>query len=792
PFYTLDGMVELRNLKVGDRVAIYPFKGVEYEEPSERIIVGEDEIREGLRKELKKRGLLPLTPRNEKFPYLLKVFGYVLGDGSAFFTGGKGVIWFYGDREDLEDVREDIFKIGYTPSKVYQRERKHEIRTKYNTYRFERNEYSFKVSSRSLVELLSKLGLPLGDRASSDFVLKEYIFDLPLWQKRLFLASYFGAELSSPKTMTGNPRTFYEPILGLNKREGRVESGRLFLEELASLLSQFDIRARKISMREDYEGKKGKSHRLRLEIVSKDAESLYSKIGFEYNKRKRRLGNAALAYMREKKLAVEKREDAIRDIKKLRVLGASLGEIINEVGMNRRFVERTIYEDRGGSPRIPKDFITFKEYLKSVPQNGIVFDEIASLGKGEVEDVYDITVEDEHHNFIANNFVVSNCGVRLLRTNLRVEDVKPRIREIVDDLFVNIPSGVGSKGKIRLKGGELAEVLENGVEWAVEKGYGWEEDLEHIEENGRIEGADATRASDRAKKRGVPQLGTLGSGNHFLELQRVEEIYDAEMARAFGIEEEGQVTIMIHSGSRGCGHQICTDYLRVMEAAQKKYGIALPDRQLACAPVSSREAMDYHAAMKCGVNYAFANRQAIAHWTRESVARVLGMSEEEIGLEVVYDVAHNIAKLEEHVVDGSRRKLYVHRKGATRAFGPGTNIPAKYKKYGQPVIIPGDMGTNSYLLVGTERAMRETWGSTCHGAGRRLSRAAAKRRYYGERVKRELWEKQGIYVRAASKPLIAEEAPGAYKDVSQVVMSNHEAGISKLVVKLKPMGVAKG
>lgn len=385
-----------------------------------------------------------------------------------------------------------------------------------------------------------------------------------------------------------------------------------------------------------------------------------------------------------------------------------------------------------------------------------------------------------------------NCGVRLLRTNLTVEDVKPRLKEIIDDLFVNVPSGVGSRGKIRLKPGGLDEVFENGVQWAVENGYGWEEDLEHIEENGRIEGAEASKVSNFAKQRGASQIGTLGSGNHFLEVQRVEEIYDSEMARAFGIDKVGQITVMIHTGSRGCGHQICTDYLRVMETAQKKYDLRLPDRQLACAPVNSKEAQDYHAAMKCGVNYAFANRQAIAHWTRESMTRVLKMSEDDIGLEVVYDVAHNIAKLEEHDVGGVKKKLYVHRKGATRAFGPGTNIPEKYKKYGQPVIIPGDMGTNSYLLVGTERAMRETWGSTCHGAGRKLSRAAAKRQYYGEKVKQELWEKQGIYVHAASQPVIAEEAPGAYKDVSEVVRSTHEAGISMLVAKLKPMGVAKG
>ncbi len=384
-----------------------------------------------------------------------------------------------------------------------------------------------------------------------------------------------------------------------------------------------------------------------------------------------------------------------------------------------------------------------------------------------------------------------NCGVRLLRTNLKANEVRPKLRELIDSLFVNVPSGVGSEGKIRLKGGELEEVLEKGVRWALDNNYGWKEDIERIEENGMIEGADAGKVSTLAKKRGSPQLGTLGSGNHFLEVQRVEEIYDQEMARAFGIEEVDQVTVMIHCGSRGCGHQICTDYLRDMERAIREYRINLPDRQLACAPAESKEATDYYAAMKCGVNYAFANRQAITHWTRESFEKVLGRDAHDLGLEVVYDVAHNIAKREKHIVDGIERDLYVHRKGATRAFGPGTDIPKKYKDYGQPVIIPGDMGTNSYLLAGTARAMEETFGSTCHGAGRKLSRAAAKRQYWSDKVREELG-KQGIYIRAASKLVISEEAPGAYKDVSAVVRSTHEAGISKIVAKLKPMGVTKG
>ncbi len=385
-----------------------------------------------------------------------------------------------------------------------------------------------------------------------------------------------------------------------------------------------------------------------------------------------------------------------------------------------------------------------------------------------------------------------NCGVRLLRTNLTYNEIKPKLKELVDEIFVNIPSGVGRSGKIRLNKNELDEVLIKGAKWAVEQGYGWESDLEHIEERGQMEFADPTKVSNTAKSRGAPQLGTLGSGNHFLEIQKVEKIYDREIAKAYGIEEEGQITVMVHTGSRGFGHQVCSDYLKTMERAAKKYGINLPDKQLACAPASSQEAQNYFKAMCCAVNYAFANRQMIAHWTRECFEKVFKQDAESLGLATVYEVAHNIAKLEEHVVDGKRVKVYVHRKGATRAFGPGhKDLPTDYLKYGQPVLIPGDMGTESYVLAGTAKAMEETFGSTCHGAGRKLSRIAAKRKFRGEKILREMLDR-GIYVRAASKPVLAEEASPAYKDVSEVVESAHGAGISKLVAKLVPIGVAKG
>jgi len=385
-----------------------------------------------------------------------------------------------------------------------------------------------------------------------------------------------------------------------------------------------------------------------------------------------------------------------------------------------------------------------------------------------------------------------NCGVRLVRTNLTVKDIEPHVKRLIDTVFENVPSGVGEKGKLKLTGKEIDEVLDQGARWAVEKGYGWEDDLVSCEEGGRMTSADPTKVDQKAKQRGAPQLGTLGGGNHFLEIQKVDRIFDEEAAKAFGITSTDQIMVSIHSGSRGCGHQIASDYIRVMESALRKYNINVPDRQLACAPVGSQEGQDCFGAMSAAANYAWANRQLILHWTRESFEQALGRNAEEMGMACVYDVAHNICKLEEHQFEGRRIKVYVHRKGATRAFDSSrSEVPAKYRSVGQPVLIPGDMGSSSYVLVGTPQAMAETWGSTCHGAGRLMSRSQATRQFTANDVV-EMLRKRGVYIRAASKDGIVEEAPGAYKDVDDVVGVAHGAGISRIVAKLRPMGVMKG
>ena len=385
-----------------------------------------------------------------------------------------------------------------------------------------------------------------------------------------------------------------------------------------------------------------------------------------------------------------------------------------------------------------------------------------------------------------------NCGVRLLRTNLTYEEVYPRIRQLVDVLHANIPSGVGSKGRIKLAPREIDTVLTRGSRWAVERGLGRAADLETTEEGGEMAGADPDKVSARAKERGVPQLGTLGSGNHFLEVAVVDQILEPEIANTVGINRLDQGMVLIHCGSRGLGHQTGDDYIKKMLGAMKRYGIAVPDLQLACSPIESVEGQEYLAAMRCAANYAWANRQCIAHWVRETFCAVLGKCEADAGLELVYDVAHNIAKIEEHEVEGRKVKLCVHRKGATRAFPPGhPDIPAKYARVGQPVLIPGDMGRVSYVLVGTEQAMGETFGSTCHGAGRVKSRAAAKRMFRGRDVLKKL-EMQGIIVRTSSLAGLAEEVSEAYKDVTTVVHVARQTGISRIVARTRPIGVVKG
>lgn len=381
-----------------------------------------------------------------------------------------------------------------------------------------------------------------------------------------------------------------------------------------------------------------------------------------------------------------------------------------------------------------------------------------------------------------------NCGVRVLQTNLKKEDVEIKIEELLDALFEKIPCGVGKKSNIRLTHDELDQVLKEGAMWARKKGYGTQEDIELAEENGHLKQADPSLVSSKAKSRGKDQLGTLGAGNHFLEVQYVDEIFNKEAAEAMGITEKEQIVVMIHCGSRGLGHQVCSDYIRIMEEENPKLADSLVDRNLIYAPAGSEVSKKYFKAMCAAANFAWCNRHIIAHGVRKSFKKVFPNSE----VKPVYDIAHNIAKIEEHKVNGELKKVYLHRKGATRAFPPGSPvIPERYRKFGQPILLPGSMGTASYILVGGERSMDMSFGSTAHGAGRVMSRKKAKELYRGERVKSDL-EKQNIYVKAASWKGISEEAPGVYKDVDEVANISDKVGIGKLVVRLRPLGVVKG
>jgi len=384
-----------------------------------------------------------------------------------------------------------------------------------------------------------------------------------------------------------------------------------------------------------------------------------------------------------------------------------------------------------------------------------------------------------------------NCGCRLVATNLRRDEIRPQMAKIVNALFQHVPSGVGSRGDLKLSRSEEKRVLVEGARWAVKNGYGSQGDLESMEDGGCLPGADPEAVSERALERGKDQVGTLGSGNHFLEVEIVEEIFDKAVASALGLEV-GQVAVLIHSGSRGLGHQVCDDYLAKLVKHVDKIGINLPDRQLACAYIQSTEGQQYLSAMACAANYAWANRQMLMHWTGEALEKALAMGPRELGMRLVYDVCHNIAKIEEHVVDGKKMTLCVHRKGATRAFPPGhPALPQKFRKTGQPVLIPGDMGTGSYVLVGTEKAMEKTFGSTCHGAGRVLSRAAAIKASKGRSIRREM-EDRGVLVMSAAKGTLAEEIPEAYKDIDEVVNVVHGAGLSRKVAKLRAVGCIKG
>jgi len=815
PILTENGMRKAENLTPNDSLYVYPFSGVEYEHPSSDVIIDASDIEKildsfgigvngnaktqvlGL---LKKLGLDEIKYDSPKLPIIIKIMGFVIGDGViSFVKNRKGFVHFYGKQEDLEEIKKDVLRLGFKCPNVFLRKRNHKIKTFYKTVEFESEEASIVKKSTAFAALFTALGMPHGYRSAKSYRIPKWLMKAPLWQKRLFLSAFFGAELSKPKTL--NKYNFYEPQLNMNKLETLKENGMDFLNDIRLLLLEFGVTSAYPVEVEGYQylGRQGKTCGLRISIHGnpRNLINLFEKIGFEYNSGKHREACFAANYTRlkenVKKLRAKVRNAAIE----LYNCNSSINEIREKLRGEftpDQFLEHSVWTEFKNNPRIAFNFISFDEYKKTyaVGDGGMVRDKVLEICKLPYRGyVYDFTINDNNHNFIANNLVVSNCGVRLLRSNFRADDIKPKLPKLLDAMFHNVPSGVGVGGKIKLTAAQLRDVLERGASWAVDNGYGTKRDIDHLEERGCMKGADASKVSDKALKRGAPQLGSLGAGNHFLEVQRVERVFLPDVARAFGITGEGQVTFMIHSGSRGLGHQVCTDYLQILESKFRDEIRSLPDRELIYAPAGTKECDAYFAAMACGANFAWTNRQMIMHWVRESVLQATGAKEADAGIEVVYDVAHNIGKIEEHEIDGRKRKVYVHRKGATRAFPAGhADIPADYRSVGQPVLIPGSMGTASYVLVGTETA-KETFYSTAHGAGRAASRTKMLRGVRGQDVAKKLLD-AGILSKSASWQIMAEEAPEAYKDVDEVVRVCEATGIARIVAKLRPMAVAKG
>ena len=822
PFWTPDGMTDLDDLAPGDRLARRPFEGVPYEAPGDEVLVDDEDIRRELSLQdkadsgnavgqvlryLHERDILPLRANDEALPHLTKIVGFLFGDGTLYYGGdrGKGTAWFYGEPDDLESIRAGVEAAGFTPSRIYRRTREHNVDTPYDNYDFERTETSFKVVSTSFASLMAALGVPVGSKATQDFSVPSWLHDAPRWHQRLFLASFFGAELSAPSTMTDHGHNFYAPALSLSKRTGFAESGRQFLDDLASLLDGFGVETKGVTEVAPENDADGCRLRLLLSSQPQSLLALWSRVGYEYNQKRSTLALAAVEYLKQKRRVLARREQAAEEAQVRHDAGTSPSSIYDDLTsehVNRRFLERSLYGGRETDVRIGDSFPTFEtfreERLEGLGRSGMVWSTIELIEPVDLEAetgdpyVYDFTVAHEDHNFVADGFVVSNCGVRLMSSKLQKEDLDRQDTErLVDALFHRVPTGVGSSGVLRVDHSTLPRVMKNGAEWAVNEGYGSDADLDVIEEGGQVDGADPDAVSARAKERGLPQLGTLGSGNHFLEVGYVSEIYDDEAARVMGLDD-GSVTAIIHSGSRGFGYQVCDDALSDMDKAMNKYNIELPDRQLACTPIDSPEGQKYIRGMQCAINYAFANRQVMAHNTRLAFEEALDVTPREHGLHTVYEVAHNIAKFETHRVNGREQEVCVHRKGATRALPAGHPlVPGRYQHVGQPVLIPGDMGRYSYVLVGTDAAMDETFGSTCHGAGRQMSRRQARKTAGNRNVTAEL-ANEGIIVRGESSRTVREEISEAYKDVADVVAAVEGAGLSKKVAQLRPLGVIKG
>lgn len=816
PLFDGTEMRKAAKFKEGDKIAIHPFDGVAYEKASEKCIIGEQDIVRvvGLRKkllnELRKNGLLPLTENSEKLPILAKLAGFLTGDGwigHHYNRKRKQDIWsarVIGKYEDLMDVAVDFKKLGYVTNYIKTKKYESSVESASGKKRsISGHSTQLYLNSQSLSVLLHALGVPKGNKSKTPTKVPQWIKESPKWIKRLYLAGLFGAELTKPAQRKGETHRFLEPCFSQNKITSLANENLNFMLDIIKLLHGFGVEVNNIYEQEgiiNSHGQKTKKLAIRLSGKDENLIKLWGTIGFEYCKQRKIASMAALGYLKSKKHHIGKIDGFLKQAQSLILTKSTTKrEVVNsatELGISKSMVSARLSQ-KPMATRAGSGFPTFAEFCKSANAGNseIIIDKIEKIEKIPYNDsVYDLTMNDDDHNFIANCIVSHNCGMRIISTNLGYDEVRPKIKQLVDNLFVKVPAGVGVKGTISLKRNQVLDVMQTGANWCVENGYAWQEDIEHIEEHGKIAGADPENVSEKAIGRSMNQLGTLGSGNHYLEVQviRAENIYDRKIASGFGVHDDKQVMIMVHCGSRGTGHQIATDYLKEFGPIMEKYKLEVKDRELACAPFNSEEGQKYYSAMACAANNAFANRQVITHNVREVFSQVFRKTPEEMEMNLIYDVAHNIAKVEKHIVDGKSKKLVVHRKGSTRSFGPGhEELASVFKKTGQPVIVGGSMETGSYVCVGTQKAMLETFGSTMHGSGRTMSRTRAKGLVKGEELQKEM-EKKGIYVKTATYAGLAEEAGIAYKDISEVVRTMDEIGISKRVFSLKPVGNVKG
>ncbi len=747
PFWTPEGMVPLERLAIGARVARYPFQGVPFTPPSERLIIAPEEMnaflrraglsaeqREALLARIQTQGLLPLYENTPTLPRLTRLAGLLL---AALYTRRIRMrppdVALQAAPEILDALQADLDALHWAYLRVH--------------------EEVLYLTDPAALWLMAYLGVGLDDRTHLPTTVPRWVRQAPRWLQRLFLAGFFSLTLPLPEPTANG---LQQPPLRWVVPYTWAHPMQMIFHHLADLLAGFAIDAhisppQLATSPHDHEG-------IMVGLVfAEDPDTplrLWQQIGVEFNPQ-------ALAQ-----------------------------------GLQRTHFAQCRAAASWPLPTVPQDWPTFATWSREglAPSGVWVWDILVEKRPIAYDrPVYDLTVVHDDHNFVAGTFVVSNCGVRLLATQLPYAKAEPYLDDLATALDAYCPSGVGKGGHLKLKIRELDRVALEGAHWALQHGYADPEDLRRTEEGGRLHQANPEKVSARAKERGRQQLGTLGAGNHFLEVDVVERIYDEEAARVMGLEE-GMLAVQIHCGSRGFGHQICTDYVRTFQKVVHKYGIRLPDRELVAAPINSPEGQDYLQAMNAAANFAFANRQVLAYFVRRAFEEVFAgkAPQREWYPRQVYDLAHNIGKIETHTVDGHRWQVVVHRKGATRAFPPhAPELPPEYRPIGQPVLVPGSMGTASWVLVGAEGSLRKSFGSSCHGAGRVMSRARAKKSVRGEVLRRSL-EGEGIRIRAGSLRGLAEEAPFAYKDVDMVVETVVGAGLARKVARLRPVAVVKG